>query len=90
MANDHDPWANPNEKKGTNKTKVLRRVLGCWVGWFPPSLLLLGWWLPSFGGGLPGVMTHPGRMMSHQSANPILLLCTGVLLRCTELRAGLH
>ena len=32
------------------------------------------------------MMTHPGRMMSHQSANPILLLCTGVLLRCTELR----
>ena len=31
-------------------------------------------------------MTHPGRMMSHQSANPILLLCTGVLLRCTELK----
>ena len=31
-------------------------------------------------------MTHPGRMMNHQSANPILLLCTGVLLRCTELR----
>ena len=36
--------------------------------------------------GPTGVMTHPGRMMSHQSANPILLLCTGVLLRCTELR----
>ena len=47
-------------------------------------------WAPVYRGcpcrGPTGVMTHPGRMMSHQSANPILLHCTGFLLRCTELR----
>ena len=36
--------------------------------------------------GPTGVMTHPGKMMSHQSANPILLLRTGILLHCTEVK----
>ena len=65
----------------------------CWTGWSPDRATH---GLPTIGHrctwvslpGPTGVMTHPGRMMSHQSANPILLLCTGVLLRCTELSWG--
>ena len=34
--------------------------------------------------GPTGVMTHPGRMMSHQSANPVLLLCTELRLDYTD------
>ena len=62
----------------------------CWLADLligpPTAFPLLGTGVPWVSlPGPTGVMTHPGRMMSHQSANPILLLCTGVLLRCTEL-----
>ena len=47
----------------------------------PTAFPLLGTGVPWVSlPGPTGVMTHPGRMMSHQRANPILLLCTGVLL----------
>ena len=63
----------------------------CWLADLligpPTAFPLLGTGVPwVFLPGPTGVMTHPGRMMSHQSANPFLLFCTGVLLRCTELR----
>ena len=65
------------------------RWAACWLADLligpPTAFPLLGTGVPWVS--LPGP-THPGRMMSHQSANPILLLCTGVLLRCTELSWG--
>ena len=65
--------------------------MSCWLADLligpPTAFPLLGTGVPWVSlPGPTGVMTHPGRMMSHQSANPILLHCTGFLLRCTELR----
>ena len=65
--------------------------MSCWLADLqigpPTTFPLLGTGVPWVSlPGPTGVMTHPGRMMSHQSANPILLHCTGFLLRCTELR----
>ena len=59
--------------------------MSCWLADLligpPTAFPLLGTGVPWVSlPGPTGVMTHPGRMVSHQRANPILLLCTGVLL----------
>ena len=59
--------------------------MSCWLADLligpPTAFPLLGTGVPWVSlPGPTGVMTHPGRMISHQSANPILLLCSGVLL----------
>ena len=72
---------------GHNPVKQLLHFVSvsCWLADLligpPTAFPLLGTGVPWVSlPGPTGVMTHPGRMMSHQRANPILLLCTGVLL----------
>ena len=72
---------------GHNPVKQLLHFVpvSCWLADLligpPTAFPLLGTGVPWVSlPGPTGVMTHPGRMMSHQRANPILLLCTGVPL----------